>query len=225
MRRHVVFVLVFLTASAVPSFAGAWEYEFGGRVGGVAPAGDLDASAYAWGFFASREVADNFSLQLGYLRHVHDMGKGPNDFVSRAKADIETFYNLTDSIAEVNDITLSGKYSFKGKRWVPFISGGVGVYAWNLTVTGTESISETSTTVTSPQDPNEHDVTETRESVVLLERETTDYYADFGVNLGGGVAYKLSKQLALGGEINYTHVFGDFDEGYFNILVTLSSGF
>lgn len=223
MSRHIVFFVAFLMMSVCPAVAGAWEYEFGGKVGMAAPAGgDLDDEGFAWGFYANREIARNIFLQIGYLRHVHDMGEGPNDFIERVKADLDIFNTIIDSKAEVNDLTLNASYRYQGKKWTPFISGGVGVYVWQLEVDGNEIIVETgtSTSVTPP------DTTTTDDTTTSVRRRTTyDSYADFGLNIGGGITYKLSKEVALGGEVNYTRIYGEFDEGYYGVLVSLSSGF
>ena len=189
--------LLFFASSAAAASDGA----LGVKLGYVGPIGDFRDTAdgaLGYGLYGQRHLGKNFSVQFSYLRHKHQINDDASIF---GLDDLDlNIPSVTSKKVTINDFVLNGIYTFNTRYVKPYVLAGVGVYLWDVEVKGN--------TVDSVG----------RLSSASNSRTTTDG----GVNIGGGLHYMFTPNFSFGAEAVYTYVGGDFDEGFYSVLATLS---
>lgn len=200
MGRKLVLTVVCLLCLA-SSAAAASDGALGLKLGYVGPIGDFkDAAdgAFGYGIYGQRNLGKNFAVQFSYLRHKHQLG---DDSVIFGQDQLELdIPSITSKKVTINDFVLNGTYTFNTSYVKPYLLGGIGVYLWDVEVKGN-----------------------TVDSVGRLSSASNSKTStDIGVNLGGGLHYMFTPNFSFGAEAVYTYVSGDFDEGFYSVLATLS---
>lgn len=201
MKRFFVLVLTSVLLSGVFSIASANTLDLGVKAGYSNLAGDKNDAfkgGPAGGFFLNYEVSSYIGLQGSWLLHKHDATEDARAFQDFLASEAIGLPALTDATLTINQFDFNGRFSYPLKFVKPYVLAGVGFDYWKI---------NGSTTVGEFQSKNEQ------------------AFWDMAINFGGGVSFKLSKRITIGGELIYTYIFDDYNDGFFNLMATLSYGF
>ena len=229
MRIGVLLTAVLSIIFSWSSLASAKSFEIGGKLGVSVPAGDFgDVSdeGVSFGFYGSFLLTSRAALQVSFFRHDHDLNvTGTNKFLDSLGEDtLNDFVTMSNGDLQMTEVAVNGKYALtEGKRIIPYVTAGGGIYLWNVKVDGNQSGLTVSESTGTEPDGRNSDTTVTNQIGDEISRSND--FVDLGINGGLGVAFKVTGEISLGVEAVYTYVFGDFDEGFTNVTGILSYAF
>jgi len=226
MKKTAAILLALSVTLGAPAAVSALSFEFGPKLGYTVPTGGFDDAAgdgFAWGAYLGYYVRANAFLELAYLRHRHDLVSGSESF-GEVTDGLQAGLSEVDTIdLKMHEIAVSGKYLFSRGAFTPYLTAGAGAYIWEIEVEGLRRTVETSETTSTGSSGTSTTTTTSTTTGGDIARSWNS--TDFGLSGGGGVRFMVTGELSLGAEATYTYVFGDFDNGYVNVLGTLSYAF
>ncbi len=198
MKKVLALIVIGFTVLSFATAASAVEMDAGVKAGYTfldGKAKDAFDDDLALGLYLNYNFTPTFTLQASWLWHKHSASddlQALGDFVASTALNRNV---LTDIRLTMNEFVLDGRINLSGGSVRPYLLAGLGLYYWTVdgkVITG------------------------------QLAANDDESFWDFGLNAGVGIDFALSPQVGLGVEGTYTYVFDDFDEGYFNVLGTLS---
>jgi len=184
-----------LDASPAPTLDAGIKLGYASLTGDKSDAFD---GAVSGGIFVNYDISPIFAVQGSWLWHKHDATEDANKVTNFLASESIGLPALTDVRLTMNDFDVNGKFSYVMPPVTPYLLAGFGLHYWK--VDGKTIIGD-------------------------FDRKQDETFWDFGINFGGGVAYDVTEQVTIGGEIVYTYIFDEFGDGYFNFLATASYGF
>lgn len=201
MKRFLAAAAALFVVIAASAPASAQAINVGVKGGYNFPMGtfsDAFDGALSGGLYAEYVYSPFLALQGGWLWHKHKASndlQSLRDFLASAEEGEAT---LTDTRVTMNELNFNAKLSYPLNPVTPYVLGGLGLYYWKL---------------------------HGKEIQDDFDRTRDNTYWDWGVNFGGGASFRVTEQWSLGGELVYTHVFDEFDDSFFNLLLTASYSF
>lgn len=160
--------------------------------------GDAFDGGFSGGVFLQNTFNPNVSLQVSWLWHRHKANDDLNALTNALTSVELGTAALSDVRLTMNQFDLNAYYRFPMETVTPYLLAGVGLDYWKL---------------------------DWKAIVGQFDASTDETFWDFGVNVGGGLDFAVTEQIKIGGEIIYTYVFDEYDDGFFNFLATGSYGF
>jgi opacity protein-like surface antigen len=188
MKKTGVLALsvIFLLGLGSTASAKGWDLGVkGGVYQGVGDFGDSVKSSFGLSFYYERELIPSLSLQARFSRHLHGVSADYQRFAGVGKPGGGS--DVTGDVT-INELALDLKWTLPfSPKWSAFLIGGIGSYFWNV-----EAIDVSA-------DPT-----------LVSSGDGTDV----GLNGGVGLEYMINPEVSVGLEADYTHIFGDFDDGF-----------
>lgn len=127
-RIAIVLVFLLLITFIAPSVYAESGLQLGLKLGYSLPMGDWGDyfdGTFAYGVSAGYNPLPNLEIEAAFLRHSHGSDK---------IEDAITWYTGIPVALDVNinELTLNGKYCFPIDQVRPFVTGGIGMYFWEI---------------------------------------------------------------------------------------------
>jgi opacity protein-like surface antigen len=200
MKKFIVIAMACVALFGFTATANA-QYEVGTKLGYADATGDWgDAfdGAFAGGLYLNYNVKPNVTIQGSWMWHRHKTNDDASAFLNAVSSLDLGLPSLADVRLTFNQFDINAYYKFPMDKVTPFVLAGVGLDYWKID--GKQIVGE-------------------------FDTNTEETFWDFELNVGGGLDFKITEQVKLGGEIVYTYVFDEFDSGFWSYLATLSYGF
>lgn len=201
MKKFLAVALTLAMVFGLSAAASAQVFDAGVKLGYqtlMGDKGDVTDGALAWGLYGAYSFTPNVSLVGSWTYSKH---KTEEDAAALANAFTSVVFGtptLADVRLTMNQFDLNAQYRFALEKATPYLLAGVGLDYWKIDWKAIQGV---------------------------FDASTDESFWDFGINVGGGLDFAVTPQVKLGGEIIYSYIFDEFDDGLFNFLATASYSF